>query len=448
MASTLYAAGCGACRRNSQGGGLSLRDSRSVQGSAHQHHDRRTGDQSAWPGTVLAVATDESDLQGIDLSVEELEETDGNPAQLEVTGDDESTDTFSHLAPPDRRLITQPYDLAVTDLANQIDAERLHLQPVYQRRYVWDNRKASKLVESLLINVPIPVCYLAEEADGTRSVIDGQQRLRSLYRFLDNQFALTGLEVLPELNRKRFHQVTDRQQRLIGNRTIRCIVISEDSDPDIRFDVFERLNTGSVSLTAQELRNSVYRGSFNLLLKELASANELRRCLAGRSDTRMAFEELVLRFFALDDRLTTYRPSLKRFLNDYMRDHRKLTGDALNQKHRRFIETATKAYSVYGENCFRRVTGSTDNFAWVTTINSALYDVVMLNFARVDAEQLIAQRIEVLGATIELILENEEFGDAISLATGDRSRLHRRVRLFAERLDKLGLPTDLQTLSE
>jgi hypothetical protein len=407
-------------------------------------------------GYVSGVATDSGDLEGIDLAAEELEEEDGNAVEIEPALDESSAETFAHVAPPDRRLITQPYDLAVSDLVNQIEAERLHLQPVYQRRYVWDNKKASKLVESLLINVPIPVCYLAEEADGTRSVIDGQQRLRSLYRFLDNQFSLTSLEVLPDLNRKRFHQLAPRQQRLIGNRTIRCIVISEDSDPDIRFDVFERLNTGSVSLTAQELRNSVYRGSLNSVLKELALDPMFKQCLAGRTDTRMAFEELVLRFLALDERLSDYRPSLKRFLNDYMRDNRRLGDDALDVMRTRFVDTVTKAYAVYGENCFRRASGAINDatgdidWQWLNTINSAVYDVVMLNLAQVDAsaDDLAARSDDIIGLTVELMVQNDDFADAISLATGDRARLHRRVRLFAEGLRELGVPSGLEHVGE
>lgn len=394
------------------------------------------------------MATNADDFEGIDLAEEELEEEQGDPVLLEATGSDASADAFSHVAPPDRRLITQPYDLAVSDLVNQIENKRLHLQPVYQRRYVWDNKKASKLVESLLINVPIPVCYLAEESDGTRSVIDGQQRLRSLYRYLENQFPLSSLEVLPELNRKRFHQISDRQQRLIGNRTIRCIVISEDSDPDIRFDVFERLNTGSVPLTAQELRNSVYRGSLNNLLKGLAEDERFRRCMGGRSDTRMAFEELVLRFFALNERLEVYRPSLKRLLNVYMREHKELPDEQLDSMRDLFLNTADKAYAVYGENCFRRATRTEEGVQWLATINSAVYDVVMLNLARVDAtvEDLTARSSDIIDATVDLMLSDEEFADAISLATGDRLRLHRRVRLFAERLSAADLSSGLEAV--
>ena len=127
---------------------------------------------------------------------EELEPETTNPIELEELGE-EADQQLPGVAPPDRRLITQPYDLAISDLVGQVENDRLHLQPVYQRRYVWDNKKASKLVESLLINVPIPVCYLAEEHDGTRSVIDGQQRLRSLTRFLQNEFALTAWRYCP-----------------------------------------------------------------------------------------------------------------------------------------------------------------------------------------------------------------------------------------------------------
>ena len=384
----------------------------------------------------------------VDLSDEELEQETTNPIELEELGDDADA-TFSNIAPPDRRLITQPYDLAVSDLVNQVETDRLHLRPVYQRKYVWDNKKASKLVESLLINVPIPVCYLVEESDGTRSVIDGQQRLRSLNRYLQNEFALTGLEVLAELNRKRFRQLTDRQQRLIANRTIRCIVISEDSDPEIRFNVFERLNTGSVALTAQELRNSVYRGSFNDLLRTLAKSSELSSCLGGRSDTRMAFEELVLRFFALNERLSDYRPSLKRFLNDYMRTYRHLDESGIDARQKLFSETAAKAHAVFNGNCFRRATGTATEWAWLPQVNSAVYDVIMLNFARLSMTptQLGDAADDIVDALVLLMFKNDDFADAISLATGDRARLFRRVRLFAESLSALGLSSGLAGLS-
>lgn len=392
--------------------------------------------------------TDEAaDVQSVEEREELEAEPTGNEVELEaLEGPAEANEYFAGIAPPDRRLITQPYDLAVGDLVDQVNSKNLSLNPVYQRRYVWDNKKASKLVESLLINVPIPVCYLAEESDGTRSTIDGQQRLRSLVRFLENEFALTGLEVLPELNRSRFFELAERQQRLIRNRTIRCIVISEDSDPEIRFDVFERLNTGSVALTAQELRNSVYRGTLNLTLHELAGCDEFKRSVAGRADTRMTFEELILRFFALRENLAEYRPSLKAFLNRYMRENRNPDEGELSAKADHLKVTATKAHAVFGDKCFRRPSGTRDDYSWLPTINSAVYDTVMLNFGALaeGPDELAARRQEIVDMTARLMFEDDEFVDSISLSTGDRARLHRRVRIYARALQQIGFDSGLE----
>jgi Protein of unknown function DUF262 len=381
-----------------------------------------------------------------ELPDEELEPDDeSEPLELEE-GDGESESQWEGVAPPDRKLIAQPVDMAVSDLVAQITDGDLHLNPVYQRRYVWDDRKASKLIESLLINVPIPVCYFAEERDGTRSTIDGQQRLRTLHRFLNNQFRLRGLEVLSDLNGKRHFELSDRQQRLIRNRTIRCIVITEESHPDIRFDVFERLNTGSVALTAQELRNSVYRGKLNELLHELAALEEFRACLGNRADARMTFEELVLRFFALDDQLLAYRPSLKKFLNHYMRDHCNPSDNVLEGHRRKFMATIERVGAVFGAQSFRRVYRTDDGAVEVSTaVNSALYDAIMLNFARIDAtrDQLQEHADAIRSMTNELMLDDAAFIDAISLATGDRTRVHRRVRLLGERLTDFGFDSGL-----
>src|SRR5580704_6632226 len=156
------------------------------------------------------------------------------------------------IAPKDRKLITQPFDFIVGSLEEQITDGQLILQDEYQRRQIWDAKKSSRLIESLLLNVPIPVCYFAELGDGTYSVIDGQQRLTAISRYITNLFPLSGLRVRPELNKKRFAELDKADQRLIKTRTIRCIVIQRESHPDIRFDVFERLNQGAVRLTPQD----------------------------------------------------------------------------------------------------------------------------------------------------------------------------------------------------
>ena len=173
------------------------------------------------------------------------------------------------------RLFTQPYDLVVNSLMSQIYDETIQIRqiserPEFQRWYVWNDRLASRLVESMLLNVPIPPCYLAQDDEFKLDVIDGQQRIFSIFRFLENQFRLRGLEVLSDLNGKRFFELDPMLRRKIETYTLRCVIVTNDSHPEIRFEVFERLNSNTVPLNAQELRNSLSRGSLMRLLGELA----------------------------------------------------------------------------------------------------------------------------------------------------------------------------------
>jgi hypothetical protein len=385
------------------------------------------------------------------LPPEELEpEFEGDPLEVEQTeGEEQASDAGSRLTipPSHRKLITQRYDRAVSELVALVASGDLILNPVYQRKYVWDDIKASKLIESLVINVPIPIIYLTQEENGTHSTIDGQQRLRSIYRYLNNEFGLTGLEVLPELNERRYLELAQREQQVIAKRMIRGVVIGAGSHPDIRFDVFERLNSGSVTLTPQEIRNSAFRGPFNDLLHELAASEALRRCFSNRSNTRMTSEELVLRFFAFDERLPQYRSKLKKFLTDYMRDNRDLKNKNIELKRQLFVSTTAKVYSVFSGSAFRRTVVEDRKVRWIPQINSALYDVVMLNFARLDVEpaQLLASRAKIRQGAERLATRNDEFADAISRSTSDRNRLYRRVALFGRMLEGLGLDSGLAT---
>ena len=201
----------------------------------------------------------------------------------------------------DRRVFTQPYDLVVESLIDQIKGGTIFLRPIsdrpgFQRRYVWSDTLASRLVESMLLNVPIPPCYLSQNNDFELDVIDGQQRLYSIYRFIDNQFAFSGLEVLKDLNGLRFHKLPPKMQRQLNTHTLRLVAVTNESHPEIKFDVFQRLNTNTVPLNAQELRNCIYRGALNELLKDVVGYKPWLTILGKRQpDKRMRDEELALR---------------------------------------------------------------------------------------------------------------------------------------------------------
>ena len=132
------------------------------------------------------------------------------------------------------------------------------------------------MIESALLDIPLPVVYISQETDGREYVIDGQQRLTSFFSFIDGkfpdgaEFKLSGLKVFKEFNRKTFTTLPEEEQDKIRYCKLRTIIFKKESDPNLKFEIFERLNTGSVSLNDQELRNCIYRGPYNGLLKELA----------------------------------------------------------------------------------------------------------------------------------------------------------------------------------
>lgn len=157
-----------------------------------------------------------------------------------------------NIPPEQRRLHTETADLTVGSLHGYMTTGKIEV-PEFQRGYVWNRTQASRLIESLIIQCPIPVVYFSQSPDNKLIVIDGNQRLLSIKFFMNDAFELQGLSTYPELNGFDWTSLDPRFRDHISNRTIRCITILKDTHPQIKFDVFERLNTGSVKLNAQEL---------------------------------------------------------------------------------------------------------------------------------------------------------------------------------------------------
>jgi hypothetical protein len=332
----------------------------------------------------------------------------------------------------DRRLFTQPYDLVVQALMDQIEGKTIFLRPLsdrptFQRRYVWSNTLASRLIESILLNVPIPPCYLSQNEEFELDVIDGQQRLYSIYRFLNNQFALSGLEVLTELNALRFHKIPSKLQRKLKTHTLRCILITNESHPEIKFDVFQRLNTNTVPLNAQELRNCIYRGALNSLLEDAVTYPPWLRILGKKQpDKRMRDEELALRFFAFSIHgVESYRTPQKHWLNDVAKD-----GKGYSEKQIANLDSVWKkaidaSLEWFGSNeCFRRLPLQRSR-----AVNRALFDLVMFSAERLGPKEARRSRSE-FRKRYTALLKNEEFNDLISRAVDHKKRTVRRFEMW------------------
>ncbi|MGH7048118.1 MAG: DUF262 domain-containing protein [Stellaceae bacterium] len=359
-------------------------------------------------------------------------EADNAPGDL---GEMEEEEGFT-FPPAERRVVTQPVDLSVQTLIEQW-AEQLLVLPEMQREYVWDNGKASRLIESLILNIPIPVVYFSENQEAKYEIVDGHQRVRSIVRYLNNEFALSGIAVLREYKGLRFHQLPEREQRFLRMRTLRAILILVDSHPNMRFEIYERLNTGAILLNAQELRNSIYRGPFNDLLHSLAKASDFRSLMRTKAPRRrMIDEELILRFFSLYFGLGQYRTPLKRFLNEFMRTSKNLNNADLTQFRSVFEKAVATAGCLFGEWAFRMT--DKDGHTIEPVVNRALFDAQMLAsvWTETDLKHIDPSRVR---NEVSALFSDETFLDAIQRATGDRARTLKRIRETVTALTKAGL---------
>ncbi len=366
-----------------------------------------------------------------------LESDDDAPADM---GEMEGDEVFT-FPPAERRVVTQPVDLSVQTLIEQW-GDNLLVLPDIQREYVWDNGKASRLIESLILNIPIPALYFAENQEAKYEIIDGHQRVRSIVRYLSNEFSLSGIAVLREYKGLRFYQLPDREQRFLRMRTLRTILISIDSHRNMKFEIYERLNTGAILLNAQELRNSIYRGPFNNLLHDLAKTPMFRKLIGTRVPRRrMVDEELILRFFSLYFGLDQYRTPLKRFLNEFMDKFKDLHNSDTHQFRSVFQKAVSTANGVFGETAFRIT--DLDGKPTEPIINRALFDAQMLASAWVvtEIEQVDPQRA--MREISELFGSDPFFMDSIQRATGDRARTLKRIRETVAALTRAGIRIDV-----
>ncbi|MDR1904392.1 MAG: DUF262 domain-containing protein [Treponema sp.] len=232
-----------------------------------------------------------------------------------------------------RKILWQPKDYSIGELQAMKTRQDLDLQPDYQRNFVFDDWKASRLIESILLDVPIPAIYLAEEEDGRYSVIDGQQRLTSCMSFIEGKFPdghafkLLGLGILSEYKNLYFTDLERSVQRKILNTALHTNIIKHDSETDVKFDIFERLNTGSMRLNEDEIRNTVFRGKYIDLLRELAEKEPEFHQMVRKDNfrKRMIYRGMILRFFALSEKTyLNYKPSYKQFCNKELRDNRNM----------------------------------------------------------------------------------------------------------------------------
>ncbi|MBF0538069.1 MAG: DUF262 domain-containing protein [Nitrospirae bacterium] len=364
-----------------------------------------------------------------------------------------------------RRIIAQAYDEGISEIVSRMNTGEIILPPDYKHNYTWDNKKASLLIESILLNFPIPPIYVSEdekaplrafynglwhesknifddEEDERWNVIDGLQRLYSLKRFFSNEFKLSGMEVFTDLNGRLYEDLEHRYKKSINYALIRIIVILKESHPDVKYDVFMRLNTGSLKLHPQELRNRLYSGKLNERIKELRSNKQWMDILGLTNEhKRMADTELVLRYLAISEaidsntfELRDYPGSMKSFLNIYMSGKRNPEDEELIRIEDKFTSTIDKVFSVFGSNAFRKIDidGNYDR-----AINRSIMDAVMICFEIHDEAVLLKHNDEIVELLKTLIHTDKDFSDSITSGTSNKAKIEYRLKTFCTKLNKM-----------
>lgn len=324
----------------------------------------------------------------------------------------------------------------------------LDIQPYFQRRPVWDGGKRSRLIESVFLDVPIPMFYFAEREDEKLEVIDGQQRLRALFDFLNNKFTLRALDAKKDLTNKRFKNLEKMLQRKLKIASLPVVIVKKESDLDVKFDIFKRLNTGAVQLNDQELRNCIYRGLYNDFINKMAQNKRLFALLGiERPDPRMRDVEFVLRFFAFfNQTYLKYDTSMKRFLNREMENHKSFSESEKGRLKNIFEDALDITETVFGNKAFRKFyMGSEEdpNGNWeMKKVNKSLFDVVMWGFTRYKKNQVIPNTDAIREELLWLISRGEEFIDAITYSTNDRKKVEIRFKKWLDSLETiLGWPS-------
>jgi len=336
------------------------------------------------------------------------------------------------IAPEQRRLHTETYDFTVATIHDNLKSGAIFI-PQFQRSYVWNRSQASRLIESLVIQCPIPVIYLNQEQDERLSVIDGNQRLQSIRLFLNDEYALRGLTTYPELEGYSFSELDPRIRRHILNRTLRCIAILKETHPQIKFDVFERLNTGAVQLNPQELRHGIYHGTLMRQVEKLTQVPVWRDLSGFTSDTRMKGAELILRFVAMYEDLKVYQKPLSEFLNNFCHRNQNPSTDQLDAWTTLFSDTVQRTQRLLGKLAFRSLDeqGKPNK-----NINAALFDAQMVAIAHHTGEVHRPEQ-RVLKQKLMALYEEPEFKESITAGTSATNLVKLRISRFASFLKSL-----------
>lgn len=386
--------------------------------------------------TELELRNKFSELLFEEKMNELIQEEDGFEAVDESDGaDGEKMDPYNP-----KLIRVDPKNFPVFQIQQMIEEGEIDLSPDFQRNFVWtDITRKSRLIESLLLRIPLPVFYFAQDEEGIFQVVDGVQRLSVIHSFLNNNFRLKNLEYLKECEGRWYKNPKAEESQNLSGMFARRIeqsqifvnVIDPQTPPKVKYDIFKRINTGGKALNNQEIRNCLAVKRTREFLHTLSRSDSFLCATRGSiSPTRMADEELILRFIAfylIDHKLSTvpeYRGGMDELLDETVNilNHSDLA--VFREIRMRFLDAMDGAFYLFGSNAFRKA-----NF-----VNKALFlgiSRVLTSYSLQEIKGMDAKKAEL---TLKQEIEkNALFSNALSMATNDA----RNVKIVYDTLERL-----------
>jgi uncharacterized protein with ParB-like and HNH nuclease domain len=335
--------------------------------------------------------------------------------------------------PFDPSLIRVESKIFTLDLVLQrLTEDEIDLEPEFQRHRIWTDTNQSKLIESILLRIPLPAFYMDASNDDRWLVVDGLQRLTAIKRFVvDNELALQGLEYLSQFEHMRFQELPRNFQRRIYETQITVFLIEKNTPPAVKFNIFKRINTGGMPLTAQEIRHALNQGKSTRFLKKLAESESFKDATRDKVKTaRMEDRELILRFLAFT--ITPYFEykfkDFDGFLNNAMLKLNQSETSELSRLRKKFDRAMITSSAIFADDAFRKRYSLTEKKK--NPFNKALFETWATNLGELDersCQKLIENRSLVKKKFVNM-MNTEIFDHAVSQSTGDVRNVFTRFR--------------------
>ncbi|HBT0543239.1 TPA: DUF262 domain-containing protein [Klebsiella quasipneumoniae] len=338
---------------------------------------------------------------------------------------------------PLNTVLVRTEQRTIIDVVKRIEKGRYKLDPDFQRDFVWPLDKQSKLIESCLMRIPLPVFYVAEAKDGGIIVVDGLQRLTTFYRYLTDQFSLTAVgdpDSESSIHGAKFSELPIKLQERIEDTQLTLYILDEKAPERAKLDIFDRVN-GGMSITRQQMRNCLFNGPGTHFLAEMAK-NEvfLRATGSGLDSKTMRDREVINRFCAFYLLgFESYRGDMDDYLAKALDLMNSFSQNQLYKLEKEFINSMNNNFLLFSIHAFRKSLSSIEFNPSRSVINVSLFDVFSVLFANINKNILIDKKNEIVEAASTL-LNDYNFNDSISISTNSRKKVFNRFLLAKKTL--------------